>query len=524
MYIGTSNCRASSIPLIYNPMTSHVTPQYHVTHDESFTSVNAQGHPAYEKVMEQLYEKATWIFQSKYDDEDALYYFSSIWTDPPPLSIPANPKKRTHRQMRTESTREAPAPGPTCKPPTGSREASAPSAPNTPREAIAPASTSSSEGAPPIAIIREATAPDCPSHSEGAFSITPIREANAPVSTSPSEGAHIESTFSADVTPIIPPSVSEGACLVPPPAPNPEVVSHAPLCHGHPQHVPRPCIKHQYHIHNGDPNYQDYKRCRGLQGNIYILAAMTSVPTLPPSLPPVFQHRSPVLPTFPDLPYIPTQTTINAYLATNNKEDTLTQSQMLKASDQTEFLHAQIPEIRGLESMNVFHYVSMSQLPPRARLLSSIWSYRRKRHPNGELIKHKARLCVDGSQQLHGRDYWETYAPVVSWPAIRLTLLLSIILGLKSRQVDYTQAFPQADLEDPVFMRLPQGWFVNSDGKLSPHTDPKHHDTTHFIRLKKNLYGCKQAARNWFQFLKQGILAQGFTQSAIDPCLFLRSD
>jgi len=65
---------------------------------------------------------------------------------------------------------------------------------------------------------------------------------------------------------------------------------------------------------------------------------------------------------------------------------------------------------------------------------------------------------------------------------------------------------------------------VNSDGKLTPHTDPKHHDTTHFIRLKKNLYGCKQAARNWFQFLKQGILAQGFTQSAIDPCLFLRSD
>lgn len=131
---------------------------------------------------------------------------------------------------------------------------------------------------------------------------------------------------------------------------------------------------------------------------------------------------------------------------------------------------------------------------------------------------------MDGSQQLHGRDYWETYAPVVSWPTIRLTLLLSTILGLKSHQVDYTQAFPQADLEDPVFMRLPQGWHLTNDGTLQPHPDSRYNDTTHFIKLQKNLYGCKQAARNWFQFLKQGILAQGFHQSQIDPCLFLRPD
>jgi hypothetical protein len=139
----------------------------------------------------------------------------------------------------------------------------------------------------------------------------------------------------------------------------------------------------------------------------------------------------------------------------NNKEDTLTQSQMLKASDSSAFLKAQESEIRGLENMKVFQYEKISDLPAKARLLSSTWSYRRKRCLNGELVKHKARLCVDGSQQMLGRDYWETYAPVVSWPTVRLTLLLSTILGLKSRQVDYTQAFPQADLEDPVFMRLP---------------------------------------------------------------------
>ncbi len=130
---------------------------------------------------------------------------------------------------------------------------------------------------------------------------------------------------------------------------------------------------------------------------------------------------------------------------------------MFKAPDYHEFLKVQAMEICGLEAMEVFHYHPMTDLPPKARLLSSIWSYRQKRRPNGELLKYKARLCVDGSQQHHGQEYWDTYAPVVSWPATRLTLLLSTILALKSRQVDYTQAFLQADLEDPVFMRLPQG-------------------------------------------------------------------
>ncbi len=97
-------------------------------------------------------------------------------------------------------------------------------------------------------------------------------------------------------------------------------------------------------------------------------------------------------------------------------------------------------------------------------------------------------------------------------------------MGLKSRQVDYTQAFPQAELDDPVYMLLPQGWFITPDGTLQPHHDPKYNDTSHYIQLRKYLYGCKQAARNWFKHLNQGLLAEGFIQSKIDPCLYLRSD
>ncbi len=119
---------------------------------------------------------------------------------------------------------------------------------------------------------------------------------------------------------------------------------------------------------------------------------------------------------------------------------------------------------------------------------------------------------------------WETYAPVVSWSTICLILLLSSILNLRTCQVDYTQAFPQAPLDDPVYMCMPQGWFIDATGNLWPHSDLKYNGKDRFIQLQKNLYCCKQAARNWFKYLTAGLLSQGFTQSKIDPCLYLHHD
>ncbi len=103
-------------------------------------------------------------------------------------------------------------------------------------------------------------------------------------------------------------------------------------------------------------------------------------------------------------------------------------------------------------------------------------------------------------------------------------LILSAILGLKIMcQIDYTQAFPQAKLDDPVYVRVPQGWYIK-DGTLNQHFDPCFSDISHFLCLKRNLYDIKQAVHNWFQSLCTGLLELGFTQSAADCCLFLRKD
>jgi len=406
--------------------------------------------------------------------------FCPFGRPPPPLEEHSKKRKRQVGQKPPPIFREAPAPDLTTltyEPKLPVREATAPTD-IPPREAFAPGQT---RHATELANVpsREAFAPGQPlplTHTD------PIREALAPANSPLTHTIPpVANVVQAPTTHILKcrTSAHEGASPLPGVGP----YEGAPS---------QPYLPPQYDICQCDHITHHYKRLRGLQGNIYVLTAASAHHVRPPpTIKPIFALYSPVFTTFHDLPYIPTTSTIHTYLALNKKEDTLTQSQMFQAPDYHEFLKVQAMEICGLEAMEVFHYHPMTDLPPKARLLSSIWSYRRKRRPNGELLKYKARLCVDGSQQHHGQEYWDTYAPVVSWPATRLTLLLSTILCLKSRQVDYTQAFPKADLEDPVFMQLPQGWYIVADGTLQPHSDPKYNDTTHYIKLNKNLYGCK---------------------------------
>jgi hypothetical protein len=84
-----------------------------------------------------------------------------------------------------------------------------------------------------------------------------------------------------------------------------------------------------------------------------------------------------------------------AAAGSKNNPNILTQSQMFNAKDMDKFIDVQESEIRGLEKDDVFDYHRLSKLPASVRLLNSIWSYRRKRRPDGTLLKYKLRICAD---------------------------------------------------------------------------------------------------------------------------------
>jgi hypothetical protein len=186
----------------------------------------------------------------------------------------------------------------------------------------------------------------------------------------------------------------------------------------------------------------------------------------------------------------------------------LTHTQMKRHIDANKFMEAQRPEIEGLMDINTFEFIPNINLPPKTRYLDLIWTYRRKRCPDRSLKKYKARLCVNDSIQIQGIDYTESFAPVVQWSTICMVNTLAAMHNLKGKQIDFTQAFPQAKLKEDIYLRFPAGF--------------EHKNKIWALKLKRKLYGLIQASRNWFLKLSAIYERLGFKQSKSNPCIFLR--
>jgi hypothetical protein len=87
---------------------------------------------------------------------------------------------------------------------------------------------------------------------------------------------------------------------------------------------------------------------------------------------------------------------------------------------------------------------------------------------------------------------------------------LAVMHNLKGKQIDFTQAFPQAKLKEDIYLWFPAGF--------------EHKNEKWALKLKRNLYGLVQASRIWFLKLSAIYERLGFKQSKCDPCLFLRKD
>ena len=199
-----------------------------------------------------------------------------------------------------------------------------------------------------------------------------------------------------------------------------------------------------------------------------------------------------------------------AFAASNNP-DILYLNEAMAAPDREEFRKAMHKEVASHVENQHWELLHRSQIPKDAEVLPAVWAFKRKRRiATQEVYKWKARLNLHGGRQTKDVNYWETYSPVVGWATIRMFLILMLINGWNSRQVDFVLAFPQADIECEMFMEVPQGFNVNGNR------------SDYCLRLQKNLYGQKQAGRVWNQYLHDGLLARGFQQSDVDMCVYYR--
>nr|GEZ97850.1 retrotransposon protein, putative, Ty1-copia subclass [Tanacetum cinerariifolium] len=147
----------------------------------------------------------------------------------------------------------------------------------------------------------------------------------------------------------------------------------------------------------------------------------------------------------------------------------------LKASENVEMQSMKDNDVRVLV-----------ELPPNVRTVGSKWIFKKKTDMDGAVYIFKARLVAKGFTQTYGpRTMTEIW------------------------QMNVKTAFLNGHLSEEVYMKQPEG-FMN----------PKY--PNHVCKLKRSIYGLKQALRQWNKRFDDEIKKFGFTQNPDEPCVYIK--
>ena len=200
-----------------------------------------------------------------------------------------------------------------------------------------------------------------------------------------------------------------------------------------------------------------------------------------------------------------------AFVANKSDPDTMYMHQAMCQPDKEQFQKAMQEEINAHTENKHWEIIPQDQVPEGVKVLPSVGAMKRKRRiSTGEVYKWKARLNLHGGKQEHSINYWETYSATLAWTTIRFMLTQSIIMGWRTRQIDFTLAYPQADAECQLYMDIPKGFKVLEGNE------------NYCLKILKNIYGQRQAGQVWSLHLKKGLLKCGCKQSTVDDCVFFK--
>ena len=191
------------------------------------------------------------------------------------------------------------------------------------------------------------------------------------------------------------------------------------------------------------------------------------------------------------------------YLSRSSVEPTSV-SEAMNGSNSDKWSDAMSEEMESLHEHDVWDYC---ELPKGRKAVGSKWVFKEKVGSDGTTERYKARLVAQGYTQRHGLDYDETFSPVARAESVRTIMALAAKHNMVVHQMDVKTAFLNGKLEEEVYMKQPEGFIKEGQEHL-------------VCKLKKAIYGLKQASRCWNATLHEGLCDIGFTQSTNDPCVY----
>ncbi|MBW0588543.1 hypothetical protein O181_128258 [Austropuccinia psidii MF-1] len=160
-------------------------------------------------------------------------------------------------------------------------------------------------------------------------------------------------------------------------------------------------------------------------------------------------------------------------------------------------------EFTSFDEMDVWMPVKKTR---DMRVIKTTFVFDLKRKGQPEQLTYKARLVARGFCQRHGIDCEHTYAPTALLTSLQFLLALGLKNNWKIASFYVAVAYLHSPLEENIYVKAPIEFRPEWLGKV--------------MKLKKAMYGLKQAGRCWWLYFRSVMEKIGFCAEELDQCIY----
>lgn len=179
-----------------------------------------------------------------------------------------------------------------------------------------------------------------------------------------------------------------------------------------------------------------------------------------------------------------------------DKNDNPTYESAMNGPDKLLWRKAMDDEFQAFTQHNVG---TLGDKSPDTNVLGGMWIFSRKSDKHHCVIKYKAQWFIFGHHQIHGLDFFDTYASVGKSDSLRILLSIAATEGWEIIQFDIVTAFLNGDMKDVVHCKQVR-------------------------ELNQSLYGSRQGARRWQEHFEGTINIFNLKPTPSDPAVYVAND